>query len=483
MRSSKNSTNIKTSNFRPQEVYDLLSQYIVGQKDAIKAISIAFVNSKRRAAIQDKSLRDEIVPKNVLMMGPTGVGKTEIARRLAKETNSPFMKVEMTKFTEVGYAGRDVDTIIKDFIETTFQKHKETTRESLYDKSLEVAQEKIAKFLSEKKTQVQASQQSDNKSPSEDKAPSQQIDSSQEQEKSTKKNKKKQNNNEEVFQSLLRKIKNKELDEDTIEIPIAHQPNINIIDFSSFAQVEIIPLTITTQSKDNKANLSKMKIKDAIQFFIEEDINSRLQDEDIVKNVIKDVEERGIIFLDEIDKLISNKENSTRGEVSREGVQRDLLSIIEGTTVTTKYGSIKTDHILFIAAGAFHETKPTDLMSELQGRLPVRVLLKDLTTQDFYDILTKTKNNLLEQNKALLAVDSIEIDFTKDAVEAIAEYAFKINKETENTGARRLHSLLEIILDEISFNAIAKQTIDRQYIKNKLEPILSKKINLTKYTI
>lgn len=436
----------------PQDIFNELNKCVIGQTEAKRAVSIAIANRSRRMRIKSDELRKSIIPNNILMTGPTGVGKTEIARSVALITNAPFIKVEMTRFTEVGYAGRDVESIIKDLLHVTIIKKREELRKRHLQGAKNVAEREILKLLPEDK-------------------------------------------------SSLDDLRAGKYDDVSIDMPVSNDSGSSLfsgvsnLDFGSgnFAghQIGIIPIIelISGGSDDNKTSsrkkTKKVKVKDAIEQLIEKEISKFINDDDIIKDSISDVEQKGIVFLDEIDKLISNRDASTKGEVSREGVQRDLLPLIEGMTVQTRHGMIKTDHILFIAAGAFHENKVSDLMPELQGRLPIKVALKALTVQDFEDILTKVKNNILDQHCIMLESDDIKVNFAKDGVRAIAEQAEKLNFAEDNIGARRLHSIVETVLEEISFSGDSKKkhAIDKKYVDKAISNSQLNKININKFTI
>ncbi len=417
----------------PREIVAELNKHIVGQDGAKKAVAIALRNRWRRKNIE-KPLRDEIVPKNILMVGPTGVGKTEIARRLAKLANAPFIKVEATKFTEVGYVGRDVDSIIRDLIENSIQITKERLYRNIKDEAYLNAVERIIICLVGK----DSSEETKNK-----------------------------------FKELL---KNGKLDNKEIEIDVQDTPtNSQFVDLPGMqGQIGMLNLgdLLGKSFNEQKTKKKKLTVLESYDILIREE-SAKLVDEDLItKEAISSAQEDGIVFIDEIDKISSRSDSSNR-EVSREGVQRDLLPLIEGTLVNTKYGSIKTDHILFIASGAFHITKTSDLLPELQGRLPIRVELKALLKSDFIKILQEPEHNLLKQYTALLATEGVKLEFTKDGIEEIASLAFNINASIENIGARRLHTILEKLLEEVSFLAkeIEGETIkiDKEFVHNNSE--------------
>ena len=479
----------------PKEIATEMDKYIIGQDEAKKAVAIAFVNRGRRMMISDEKLRAEISPKNVLLSGPTGVGKTEIARRVADITDSPFFKVEMTKFTEVGYAGRDVETIIRDLVDLTIKRERDKMtkeREIVAKKSaVKYVLQAMKDFKKQKKTDRNIIQTI---KPSTEKVnegfASFVVQTATSKENCT-------NNGQSDVEFSEEKLANGEYDNMEISIALPEgaggkkDPFAGIDDgFSggigaTTAMISIIPLFSFKGGKESEKVLKVMKVREALEamanYYIDEYVDKHL----IIADVLKKIEQKGVVFLDEIDKLISNKESQSRGEVSREGVQRDLLPIIEGTMVQTKYGSVRTDHILFIAAGAFHYNKISDLMPELQGRFPVCVELKSLTVKDFEHILTDLKYNLPEQQQKLLAVDGIDVKFEKDGIKAIAEIAYRMNSELENTGARRLFSVIEKVIEEVSFSGKkgTKLVVNRKYVEKATEDGFDKKIDTKKYMI
>ncbi len=426
------------SQMTPQEMVEELDKFIIGQKKAKRAVAIALRNRWRRMQLP-KDLRDEITPKNILMIGPTGVGKTEIARRIANFSNAPFVKVEATKFTEVGYVGRDVDSIIRDLMEVAIKLLKEKSFNESKEKAYDLAEERILDILLPKST-------SDNHEISEVDSPSRQV--------------------------FRKKLREGELDDKLI--------NIETRDTRMGVDIMAPPgmEEMTHQLQNLFANLEHQKkkrqlfVKDAIKVLQEEEASKLMNEEEIKVQAVRVVEENGIVFIDEIDKVV--KTGGQAGEVSKEGVQRDLLPLIEGCTVNTKYGMVKTDHILFIASGAFHMSRPSDLVPELQGRLPIRVELSALSAEDFKRILTEPDFALLFQYKELIKTEGLNIQFDDKAIERIAELAWKINESTENIGARRLHTVLEHLLSNISFSAnqLAKEKemmcIDLDYVNTHL---------------
>lgn len=421
------------SQMTPREIAHELDRHIVGQSEAKRAVAIALRNRWRRMQLNEE-LREEVTPKNILMIGPTGVGKTEIARRLAKLANAPFIKIEATKFTEVGYVGKDVESIIRDLVETGFKMLREQEMEKVDQRAYEAAEERILDVLlpparTAEKTEWDTTSDLETESPKKENSSTRQI--------------------------FRKKLREGQLDDKEIEIDLAQQAAMGV---EIMAPPGMEDMTNQLQNMfsnmgGDKKSKRKLKIKDAFKQIKDEEAAKMLNVDDLKARSLEVVEQNGIVFIDEIDKVCKRQESGSGGDVSREGVQRDLLPLIEGCTVTTKYGMIKTDHILFIASGAFHLSKPSDLIPELQGRLPIRVELQALTPEDFQRILTEPKASLTEQYVALMKTEDVDLSFTEDGVKRLAEVAFEVNESTENIGARRLHTLLERLLEKVSFDA------------------------------
>ena len=444
------------SQMTPREISSELDKHIVGQKSAKRAVAIALRNRWRRLKL-DEDLRAEVTPKNILMIGPTGVGKTEIARRLAKLAQAPFIKVEATKFTEVGYVGRDVESIIRDLVDVSVKMLREKEMQKVQRAAEDAAEERILDVLLPP--------------PRTDSGDSQEVGESA---------------SRQVFRKKLRQG---ELDDKEIEIKVAESP----------AGVEIMAPPgmeeMTSQLKNMFSNMNsdrkktrKLTVNAALRILKDEEAARLVNDDEIKNRAIEATEQTGIVFIDEIDK-VTNRHDQGGAGVSREGVQRDLLPLIEGSTVTTKYGSVKTDHILFIASGAFHLSKPSDLIPELQGRLPIRVELEALTAEDFERILEEPDASLTKQYQALLATEGLEIEFTKDGIAKIAQTAFEVNERTENIGARRLHTIMERLLEEVSFDAAdmaigenSKIIVNKAYVEDQLDD-LAKDEDLSRFIL
>jgi ATP-dependent HslUV protease ATP-binding subunit HslU len=450
----------------PREIVAELDKHVVGQKDAKRAVAIALRNRMRRQKL-NAELAEEIIPKNIIMIGPTGVGKTEIARRLAKLANSPFLKVEASKFTEVGYVGRDVESMIRDLVEIAIEMVREEKLEDVSDKAELNAEERLLDILL---PPTPASRPEPSQAGFVLEGTTSSGDS--------------QSRTREKLRQQLREGK---LDERTVEIEVRERnfPSFEIISNQGVEEMDVNIKDMLPNIFGQRTKKRKMKVNEAFEYLIQEE-EQRLIDMDQVTRIATDrVEDSGIIFLDEIDK-IAGREGGHGPDVSREGVQRDILPIVEGTTVNTRYGMVRTDHILFIAAGAFHVSKPSDLIPELQGRFPIRVELQSLTMDDFIRILTEPKSSLTKQYTALLETEGVKLEFTRDALEEIARFAFRVNEGTENIGARRLHTIMERVLDEISFNAPEKKgenfKVDAAYVRDALADIV-KDQDLSRYIL
>ncbi len=450
----------------PREIVAALDKHVIGQKDAKRAVAIALRNRMRRQKLSE-DMADEVMPKNILMIGPTGVGKTEIARRLAKLANSPFLKVEASKFTEVGYVGRDVESMIRDLVEIAIENIREEKLEEVSDKAELNAEERLLDILL---PPVPAPQQ----------APSTQGILLEGTTTSG-------DSNSRTREKLRQQLREGKLDDRTVEIDVRERsfPAFEIITNQGTEEMDVNIKDMLPNIFGSRTKKRKMKVNEAFEYLIQEE-ESRLIDMDqVTRAAIERVEDSGIVFLDEIDK-IAGREGGHGPDVSREGVQRDILPIVEGTTVSTRYGMVRTDHILFIAAGAFHVSKPSDLIPELQGRFPIRVELQSLTMEDFIRILTEPKSSLTKQYIALLETEGVKLEFSQDALEEIAHFAFRVNEGTENIGARRLHTIMERVLDEISFDAPEKKgeqvNIDAEYVRKMLTDIV-KDQDLSRYIL
>ena len=453
----------------PREIVTELDKYVVGQKDAKRAVAIALRNRMRRQKLSPE-MAEEVIPKNIIMIGPTGVGKTEIARRLAKLANSPFMKVEASKFTEVGYVGRDVESMIRDLVEIAIEMVREEKLEDVSDKAELNAEERLLDILLPPITP-----RSD--APTTTASGGVVIDATTSLTESSSRTREK----------LRQQLREGKLDDRTVEIETRERnfPSFEIISNQGVEEMDVNLKDMLPNIFGQRTKKRKMKVNEAFEYLIQEEEQRLIDMEQVTRTAIDRVENSGIIFLDEIDK-IAGREGGHGPDVSREGVQRDILPIVEGTTVNTRYGMVRTDHILFIAAGAFHVSKPSDLIPELQGRFPIRVELQSLTMEDFVRILTEPKSSLTRQYIALLETEGVKLEFTPDALEEVARFAFRVNEGTENIGARRLHTIMERVLDEISFEASDKKgqeyKVDAAYVQKMLSEIV-KDQDLSRYIL
>ena len=441
----KENKNNLSDSLSPREIVSELDRFVVGQNKAKRAVAIALRNRWRRQAIESE-MKDEVLPKNILMMGPTGVGKTEISRRLSKLAEAPFVKVEATRFTEVGYVGRDVEQIIRDLIEIAIAMERSKKRKEVHTKAQKLAEERVLDALVGNNASVA------------------------------------------TRESFRKRLRNGDLDDNEIEIAISENSQMPSFEIPGMPGAHIGMINISDalgKSLGKRPKKKKMSVKESHEILINEESDKLIEEDKIIKSAKDTTENNGIVFLDEIDK-ISARTDRVGGDVSREGVQRDLLPLIEGTTVNTKYGPIKTDHILFIASGAFQLAKPSDLLPELQGRLPIRVELDALNSEDFKKILKEPDNSLIKQYKALLKTENVELDFSEDGIDLIATIASEVNNTVENIGARRLHTIIERILDEISFTASDKSgetvVVDSGYIKKHIGELV-KDTDLSKFIL
>ncbi|WP_028399004.1 HslU--HslV peptidase ATPase subunit [Ectobacillus panaciterrae] len=452
--------------FTPRQIVEKLDQYIIGQKNAKKAVAVALRNRYRRSLLEE-GIRDEIAPKNILMIGPTGVGKTEVARRLAKLVGAPFIKVEATKFTEVGYVGRDVESMVRDLAETSVRIVKEEKMASVQDKAKEHANQRIVEIL------VPGNQKQPSfKNPLEmlfgGQGANSQTESHQD-----------EAGLEQKRKEIERKLAAGLLEDDIITVEVEEQQGsmFDMLQGTGMEQMGMNFQDALGSFMPKRTKKRKLSVKEARKVLTNEEAQRLIDMDEVTQEAVYRTEQLGIIFIDEIDKIAGKQSGGV--DVSREGVQRDILPIVEGSTVATKYGPIKTDHILFIAAGAFHMSKPSDLIPELQGRFPIRVELTKLSVEDFVKILIEPDNALLKQYTALLATEGIEIEFSDDAIRKIAEIAYQVNQDTDNIGARRLHTIMEKLLEDLSFEAseitLDKITITPQYVEEKLATIARNK--------
>ena len=441
---AKEKTTIANS-LSPREIVSELDRFVVGQNKAKRAVAIALRNRWRRQALED-DMKDEVLPKNILMIGPTGVGKTEISRRLSKLAEAPFLKVEATRFTEVGYVGRDVEQIVRDLLEIAIAMEKVKKRKEVHAQAQKLAEDRVLDALVGNKASVA------------------------------------------TRESFRKRLRDGDLDDNEIEIAVSDSNQMPSFEIPGMPGANVGMINISDmlgKSMGQKAKKKKMSVKESHDILINEESDKLIEQDKIIKSAKDSTENNGIVFLDEIDK-ISARTDRVGGDVSREGVQRDLLPLIEGTTVSTKYGPVKTDHILFIASGAFQLAKPSDLLPELQGRLPIRVELDALNSEDFIRILKEPDNSLIKQYKALLKTENVDLEFTEDGINTIAHIASEVNSSVENIGARRLHTIIERVLDEISFTATdragEKITVDGKYIKDNIGELV-KDTDLSKFIL
>ncbi|EKO6660915.1 ATP-dependent protease ATPase subunit HslU [Listeria monocytogenes] len=468
-------TNITLMNqLTPKQIVEKLDQYIIGQTGAKKSVAVALRNRYRRQ-LMDESIRDEIIPKNILMIGPTGVGKTEIARRIAKIVRAPFSKVEATKFTEVGYVGRDVESMVRDLVEVSVRLVKEEKMQLVRVKAEKNAEKRLIKLLAPSQKKKQTTSQN----PLEalfggmnqpDESPEEEVDQEL-------KNKRSQ---------IEWRLQNVELDDEivTVEVKEQQNPMLDMMRGAGMDQMNGMQDALSGMFPAKKKK-RKVTVREAKKILFEDEASKLIDADELAAEGIHRAEQMGMIFIDEIDKIAS-KEGGGNAQVSREGVQRDILPIVEGSQISTKYGTVNTEYILFIAAGAFHMSKPSDLIPELQGRFPIRIELDKLTQEDFYKILTEPDNALIKQYKALLKTEGIDLIFTKEAVERIAEIAFQVNQDSDNIGARRLHTILEKLLEDLLFEApeinMESIKVTENYVNEKLAPIMQNK-DLTQFIL
>ncbi|NVS71675.1 ATP-dependent protease ATPase subunit HslU [Listeria monocytogenes] len=468
-------TNLTLMNqLTPKQIVEKLDQYIIGQTGAKKSVAVALRNRYRRQ-LMDESIRDEIIPKNILMIGPTGVGKTEIARRIAKIVRAPFSKVEATKFTEVGYVGRDVESMVRDLVEVSVRLVKEEKMQLVRVKAEKNAEKRLIKLLAPSQKKKQTTSQN----------PLEALFGGM--------NQPDESAEEEVDQELKNKrsqiewrLQNGELDDEivTVEVKEQQNPMLDMMRGAGMDQMNGMQDALSDMFPAKKKK-RKVTVREAKKILFEDEASKLIDADELAAEGIHRAEQMGMIFIDEIDKIAS-KEGGGNAQVSREGVQRDILPIVEGSQISTKYGTVNTEYILFIAAGAFHMSKPSDLIPELQGRFPIRIELDKLTQEDFYKILTEPDNALIKQYKALLKTEGIDLIFTKEAVERIAEIAFQVNQDSDNIGARRLHTILEKLLEDLLFEApeinMESIKVTENYVNEKLAPIMQNK-DLTQFIL
>jgi len=444
-------------NMTPQETVDALDRYIIGQNDAKKAVAVALRNRWRRLQL-DEDLKDEILPKNIIMIGATGIGKTEIARRISRLVNAPFLKVEASKFTEVGYVGRDVESMIRDLTDYSVNMVRQEQMERKQEAAKEMVEERLLDLLLPPlESEKDASEEKASTNPTREK--------------------------------FCKKLRSGVLDERMVELDVTERPSGAVMEFMPVSMNDNMDMNIRDMLSNMMPKQSKRRrvnIEEARKILQQEEVSKLIDMDEVIREAVTRVEQSGIVFLDEVDKVASRRSHSHGPDVSREGVQRDLLPIVEGSTVNTKHGPVQTDHILFIAAGAFHLTKPSDMIPELQGRFPIRVELQSLSKDDFVKILTEPKNALIVQYTALMKTEGVELEFTKAAIDTIAEIACQINEDSENIGARRLHTVMEQLLEEVSFTAPdlngQKISVTPEYIQSRLSNLL-KNQDLSRYIL
>ena len=480
----------KLYSMTPKEIVAELDKYIIGQNEAKKSVAVALRNRYRRSLLSEE-MREEITPKNILMMGPTGCGKTEIARRLAKLMDAPFVKVEATKFTEVGYVGRDVDSMVRDLVEASMRVTKQSKLEAKYEVADKIVEERIVEAIIPGKNKKKPAGASKNPfdfimNGGGYTSQKQQYLESQAAKEAAAGPSHEDMEVEMAREQVRQQLRQGLLEEQYIEIEVVAAPKGNQLDMSNEG-MSIAIGNIFGDMMPEKTKKKNVKVKEARKILREQEAQKLIDMDTVTDEAIENAEQNGIIFIDEIDKIASGNGRMTSGaDVSREGVQRDILPIVEGSVINTKYGPVKTDHILFIGAGAFHVSKPTDLIPELQGRFPIRVELESLTKEDFVKILTTPENALIKQHKALLETEGCEVEFTEGAIDQIAALSFKMNDQTENIGARRLHTVMEKLLEEISFNIAdmeeEKITIDEEYVRERFKETIEEE-DLDRYIL